>query len=233
MYPRKKLSTRPRRMKRVGRKSYRPRRRLGAAYHAPKKFESLFKLKDVIAAPYGTNPDGYTRNSLSVRLQDIPIFDNLFTLYKQFAITSVKVMYRPNLTQAFGGAATNTAAVSQILYVEDKDSVAPISPLQARSEDNCRVLTSNRPFKAFTKMPRPLLFQLNNANEQIKVIDKAKSIHWISPSGSSDTPESELPHLFAQMCVGDVTGAADNIGVGELWCKVYMSVKEQRKSAAV
>lgn len=209
------------------RATYRPRVSKGYAYHAPKKFESEFKILDVNASPFGTHADGYGRNKLSVKLADIPIFTNLRTLYRQFAITSVKLMYRPKVNFSDGGI-----SLSQLLYVEDKDSDIAISPLQARSEDNCRVLTSNRPWKAFTKMPRPLLYQMDAAGHPIKVIQRAKEIHWLSPESEGDVP-SQLEHLFGQLCVGDVTGAIEDVGVGELWCTVYFSVKEQRKANAV
>lgn len=231
LMPRKNYS-KPKTGGRRKRNTYRPRKSKGYAYHAPKKFTAEFKILDVNADPYATHADGFSRNKLSVKLSDIPIFANLQTLYRQFAITSVALRYRPKLTQAFGGAATNTAAVAQMLYCTDKDSEVAISPLQARSQDDCRVLTSNRPFKAFVKMPRPALYQWTGDDNPIKVIQRAKEIHWLSPA-SVDDAASNLEHLFGQLCVSDVTGAAEAVGVGEMWCKVYFSVKEQRKSLAV
>lgn len=209
------------------RATYRPRKSKGYAYHAPKKFESEFKILDVNAEPFGSHADGYSRNKLSVSLAKIPIFTNLRTLYRQFAITSVKLMYRPKVNMSDGGI-----SLAQLLFVEDKDSDIAISPLQARSEDNCRVLTCNRPWKHFIKMPRPLLYQQSADGNPVKVIQRAKELHWLSPESEGDVP-SNLEHLFGQLCVSDVTGATDDVGVGELWCKVYFSCKEQRKANAI
>lgn len=230
LYRRRKLVRRPRRMMKR-RRPYRIPRSVGL--HAPKKFTSTFKLQDVTASPFGTHTDGYTRNLLSVSLNQIPLYTNLYTLYGQFAITSVKIMYKPKINIAAAGAAP-TACLANILYAEDKDSDFALSPLQVRSQDNCRNYISSRGWGAYIKKPRPVLYQKDVDGASVRVISKARDIHWLSPevAGSEDAA-SKLEHIFGQMCVEDVTGADDNVGVGELWCKVYLAVKEQCKSAAV
>lgn len=228
LYRRRRMVRRPRR-KMMRRRPYRIPRSVGL--HAPKKFTSTFLLDTVVADPYGTHTDGYNRRALSVTLDDIPIFSNLYTLYSQFAITSIKLMYKPKINIAAAGAAP-TAAIANILFAEDKDNYAALSPLQVRSQDNCRNFVSSRGWSAFVKKPRPLLFQQDQDGNPVQVISKAKDIHWLSPK-SVASDESLLKHLFGQICVQDVTGADEAVGVGELWCKVYLAVKEQRKSAAV
>lgn len=188
-------------------------------------------MLDVTAAPFGTHTDGYTRNTLSLQLRDIPIFSNLYTLYSQFAITSVKLSYKPKINIAAAGAAP-TAAIAELLYAEDKDNLTPLSPLQVRSQDNCRTLVANRSWGTFVKKPRPILFQQNQYGNPVQVITKAKDIHWFSPKEVASY-ESAIDHVIGQLCVSDVTGAEDDVGCGELWCKVYLAVKEQRKTAAV
>lgn len=222
-------SRRPRRRMMRRRRPYRIPRSVGL--HAPKKFTSTFLLDDVNASPYGTHTDGFARNALSVSLADIPIFSNLYTLYSQFAITSIKLMYKPKINVAAAGAAP-TASLANLLYCEDKDNYNPLSALQIRSQDNCRNYISSRGWGAFVKKPRPLLFQQDSSGNQIQVISKAKDIHWLSPK-TVDSDEANLKHLFAQLAVEDITGTDGVVGVGQLWCKVYLAVKEQRKSAAV
>lgn len=229
IYRRRRMVRRPRR--KMMRRPYRIPR--SVRNHAPKSFTSTFKMLDVTASPYGTHTDGYTRNALSLALKDIPIFSNLYTLYSQFAITSVKLSYRPKVNIAAAGTAP-TAAIAQLLYAEDKDNWEPLSPLQLRSQDNCRTLVANRSWGTFVKKPRPLLFQKDIDGRSIQVISKAKDIHWLSPQSNSDEDGAAImSHLIGQLCVSDVTGADDNVGCGELWCKVYLVVKEQRKTAAV
>jgi len=231
--PYKKFVRRPRRKMAPRRRAYRPRMVKGRSLHSPKSFTSTFSLTEVIASPYGTHSDGFSRNLLSVKLTDIPIFTNLWTLYSQFAITSVKIMYKSQLNNAFSGPGGGAAALANILYAEDKDSDTAITPKQLQSQDNCRNFTSSRGFTMFTKKPRPLLYQSTSTGGLIKVISKSKDIHWLTPANSVDDPAALLPHVFGQMCVEDITGATADTGVGELWIKVYLAVKEQRKQGAI
>jgi len=224
--PTKKFTRRPRR--KMARRAYRPRyNKSRQSVHAPKKFVSQFKLLDVNASPYATHSDGYSRNLISLTLNQIPIFANLRTLYGQFAITSVSIQYRPKLN-----VSTTAYPVAQIMYAANKEDETALSPLQVRSDDNCRVLVSSRGFSAFVKKPRPAMYQMNAAGDPIKVISKSSDVHWLSADviGSA---EPVLPHLLGQMCVSDVTGVEGAIGVGELWCKVYLACKEQRKTLGV
>lgn len=224
------MTRRPRRMLRR-RRPYRIPRSVG--YHAPKKFTSTFLLKNVVASPYGTHTDGYSRNLLSVSLNDCPIYTNLYSLYGQFAITSVKIMYKPKINIAAAGAAP-TAALANILFAEDKDSDTAKTQLVVRSQDNCKNFISSRGWSHFIKKPRPALYQQDEEGLLVKTISKAKDIHWLSPQTALPTDTSaRLPHVFGQMCVEDITGADEDVGVGELWCKVYVAVKEQRKTASV
>jgi len=227
LYRRRRMVRRPRR--KMMRRPYRIPR--SVRNHAPKSFVSTYKLADLVASPFGTHTDGFSRFTLATTLTDIPIFSNLYTLYSQFAITSVKLSYRPKINVAAAGAGA-TASIAQMVYAEDKDNYNPLSVLQVRSQDNCRTLVANRNWNTFVKKPRPLLFQQDAGGNQIQVISKAKDIHWLSPK-SVGASETTIPHLIGQLCVSDITGTEDDVGIGELWCKVYLAVKEQRKTAAV
>lgn len=200
--------------------------------HAPKKFTSTFKLLDVTADPYGTHGDGFQRNALAVRLTDLPIWTNIHSLFRQHAITGVKITYRPNIT-SYISQPTGWVA-PQMLFAEDKNSFTALAPNQLQSQDNCRTLTASRGFSKYIARPRPHLFQANTAAlaQGIKVIGKSREIMWLSPSLNAD-PEAALPHVFGQLCVEDVVGAVNPVQVGELWCKVYVICKEQSVANAL
>jgi len=199
---------------------------------APKKFTSTFKLLDVVASPFGTHADGFTRHSLHVSLTDMPIWTNLHSLFRQHAITGVKLTYRPTIT-AYTSEAGGSIAAPQLLYAEDKNNFTPLSPFQVRSQDNCKTLMASRGWSKYVAKPRPNLFQSDaTLGVAYKTISKAQDIHWLSPALSTD-PESTLPHLMAQFCVQDVTGAVNDVGIGELWAKVYVVCKEQSRVNAL
>lgn len=227
--PRRKYTRKPRVARR--RRVYRPRMIKGRSYHAPKRFTSTFKLLDVIASPYGTHPDDYTRNTLSVSLQDMPIFTNLHSLFGQFAITGVKLTYRPTIT-SYNSTIAGTIASPQLLFAEDKNQLVPLSPLQMRSQDNCRTFSASRGWSKYIRNPRPLLYQQDLGQQQLKVIQRSREINWLTPE-QVNGPEANLRHLMAQLCVQDVTGATGEVGVGELWAKVYVVCKEQSKHGAI
>ena len=223
---RKKSTARPRRMKRVGRRNYKPRISKSLALHAPKTFCSTWSLP-VDSFGAGTHVDGYNRQRLDIKLSDIPIFPTLFGLYGQFAITSVKLTYVPEYNVSTGTAANS---VPNIAFAEDKDTEAAQTYTVLKGQDNMRTFSSARKWSVFIKKPRPLLYQQNLAGAAVKTIVRSKDIHWLSPKAVAADPAADLAHLYGQMCVQDIKGIAPlaNATVGTLYFKVYLAVKEQR-----
>jgi len=195
--------------------------------HAPKKFTCQFKLLDVNASPFGTHPDGYARNRLSVHLNQIPIYSQLFALYGQFAIAGIKFTYRPKINSTSPDGAGIPA--SNLLYAEDKNSSAALAATALYGQDNMKTFVSTRGWSKYVSKPRPNLYQLVAGEELVKTITPARQLHWLTPNNATNTdPASMLPHLAAQLCVQDITGAVGEVGQGELWAKVYLLCKEQR-----
>jgi len=226
MYPRKKSTTRPRRMKRVGRKMYKPRISKGVRLHAPKTFCSTWSLPiDSFGA--GTHVDGYNRQLLTVKLSDLPIFPTLFSLYGQFAITSVKLTYIPEYNVSTGTAANS---VPTMAFAEDKDTDVAQTWTVLKGQDNLKTFSSARKWSVFIKKPRPALYQQDAAGAQVKTIIKSKDIHWLSPKRVAADPAADLTHLYGQLAVEDIKGIAPlaNAVVGTMYFKVYLAVKEQR-----
>lgn len=213
-------------IRRRGRRMYKPRMSKAVALHAPKQFTCTWSLPiDSFGA--GTHVDGYNRQLLSVRLSDLPIFPTLFGLYGQFAITSIKLNYVPEYNVSTGTAANS---VPNIVFAEDKDTDVAQTYTVLKGQDNVRTLSSARKWSAFIKKPRPALYQQNAAGERVKVIQRGKEIHWLSPKAVAADPASDLVHLYGQMCVQDIKGIAPlaNATVGTLYFKVYIACKEQR-----
>lgn len=215
------------------RRIYRPRlMKSSLQLHAPKKFVSTFSLPiDSFGA--GTHADGYNRQRLDVSLFDIPIFANLYTLYGQFAITSVKLTYVPIYNSSTGTAGQS---VPNIAIAEDKNSDVALTYTAIQHQDNMKTFSSARKWSMFFKKPRPLLYQWNGGNAPVKTITPAKQIHWLSPASPAQSdPSTGLSHTFAQMCVEDMKGIAANATatVGTLYYKVYLVCKEQRVATNV
>lgn len=197
------------------------KRRSGTSLHAPKKFVSTFKYMDVYSAPNGTNVGGYARNNLAVSFNQAVIEPQLSALYRQYMITGVKWIYRPtNVAPNQGDAEYAT----QLIFVEDKANTASITISQAQSQDNSRFLTTARPWSHFIRLPRPQLYQIDSTGAQQLVTQGARQGNWI------DVANNALKHLNSQMLVADSTSvivAAPGVLQGQLWCKIFVSMKEQ------
>lgn len=213
-----------RRTSRPRRKSNRryARKRYGAKkLHGVKKFVSTFKYADIYSAPNGTNVGGYARNNLSVTYNQAVIEPQLSALYRQYMITGVKWMYRPtNVAPNQGDAEFAT----QMLFVEDKANTVAITVSQAQSQDNTRFLTTAKPWSHYIRLPRPQLYQLDGAGAQQLVTQGARQANWI------DVANNGLKHLNAQLLIADSTSVvvpAPGVLQGQLWCKMYLVMKEQ------
>lgn len=220
------IARKPRRRGMYRRRMYRPRISKSIQLHAPKKFTSTWSLPiDSFGA--GTHVDGYNRQLLSVKLSDLPIFPTLFSIYGQFAITSVKLTYVPEYNSSTGGAGNS---VPTIAFAEDKDTDVAQTYTVLKGQDNMKTFSSARKWSVFIKKPRPALYQQDSGGAQVKTITPAKQIHWLSPKRVAVDPASDLTHLYGQMCVEDVKGVAptQSLTIGTLYFKVYIACKEQR-----
>lgn len=222
----RKKTTRPRKMKRVGRKMYKPRMSKSIKLHAPKTFCSTWSIP-IDSFGSGTHVDGYNRQLLTVKLSDLPVFPTLFSLYGQFAITSVKVSYIPELNVSTGTAGNS---VPTMAFAEDKDTDVAQTWTILKGQDNLKTFSSARKWGVFIKKPRPALYQLDAAGAQVKTISKSNDIHWLSPKRVAADPASDLQHIYGQLAVEDIKGVAPlaSTTIGTMYFKVYLAVKEQR-----
>lgn len=218
VYRRRPAARRPRR-----RPARRYRKKSAPRLHAPKKFVATFKYQDVIAQRNGTNAGGWQRNLLYVDWSMLPISSELSALYRQFAITGVSFEYRPTNTVP-NEVGSNDNYVTQMMFLRDKDSDIAINVSQATSQDDVINTTTNRKFTKYVAKPRPLLYQLDSAGNTIKITTPAKQTEWLSTRLGNN---AGLKHLAAQMLVQDSPGAVTDTKQGELWCKMYVVVKEQ------
>lgn len=188
--------------------------------HNVKKFVCSYKLMDIESAKVGTYVDKYSRNALSVKFSDLPIVQPLSELYRQYAITGVKFEYRPLNTSPYANWDSGT-----IVFAENKgDPVARVVQLTT-SEDNCRQLSTTKPFKHYVKNPRPYLLQAVGV-DGIPTIQSANQIQWFN---TNDAKSRDVPHLCAQMNVSQSNqNSTGNVLQGELWVKVYVVCKEQQ-----
>jgi len=214
-----------------GRANY---RRKGSSLHAPKAFCCLMKVTDVVAPAFALLPDGIQAYNLKVKFSQLPIATQIRALYRQVALTGVKVMYKttnPNPNQF----ATGTTSSNQdphpsvnMYYVEDKDTENDLTATQFKSQDNVKRLVSHRNFSHYVRKPRPALYQQDGAGNRLKVIDSANQLHWLS---TNSTYGIDLVHLHSQFAVDELpdsvpleTGGQKQ---GEIWMKVYLLAKEQ------
>lgn len=207
--------------RRPARKMYRPRRKLTRQdVHKPKMYQFSFKYADVTSDLPGTHADGYGRYALKINMAQVPAVTQLGTLYRQFAFSSVKFEYRTI------NPSPNSVTGATFLVAENKDYQQEMSSSAMLSQDNCRKLVASRNWNLFVRKPRPLLFQQDAGGRQIKVITPAKQLHWLSFDNDYDLA---LPHLAGQASVSDlIAGATVAQPQGEIWCKVYVLVKEQQ-----
>lgn len=230
-YVRRRKVVKGRRM--YGRKRY-TRRIPRSSIHAPKKFCCMYKVTDVIAPAFGLLPGGLQVYNLKTKYTSLPINAQITALYRQVALTGVKVIYRttnPTPNQV----ATGTADPSQYatpsvncFFVEDKDTENDLAPVQFRSQDNVKRLVSHKNFAHYIAKPRPALYQMDGGGNRLKVIDSSRQLHWIS---TNSTFGIDLSHLHSQFAVEELsdlvpleTGGQKQ---GELWLKVYLIAKEQ------
>lgn len=231
---RRRATTKPRRrapMKGRGRAGYR-RKNYGSRNHGVKSFTCEYKISDVLAPADGLLPDGIQVYNLKTKFSDLPINAQISALFRQVAITGVKVMYRTtNPTPSMGADADLVPHPSvSCYYVEDKDTENSLTLTGFKSQDNMRTLVSHKNFAHYVKNPRPALYQLDGAGNRLKTIDTSNQIHWISTNSSFGV---DLFHLHSQFAVSELPplpgiGDTDQQKQGELWVKVYIKAKEQR-----
>lgn len=218
-----------------GRASYR-KRAATSALHGVKKFVCLMKLRDVIAPAHGAVPDGIQVYNMKFKYSDLPLASRISALYRQVALTGVKVEYRttnPTPTNVATGVTTATVAHPSVncYYTEDKDTETDLTATQFKSQDNAKRLVSHRNFGHYVRNPRPALYQMDGAGNRLKTIDSGNQIHWIS---TNSTYGVDLLHLHSQFAVEELPDTVPNETEGqkqgELWMKVYLIAKEQNSN---
>lgn len=235
--PYRKRTVRPKRRmyrKRAGRAGYRKR---SSALHGVKRFTCMLKLSDVVAPAYVSLPDGINVYNMKFKYTDLPIHTQISSLFRQVALTGVKVMYRttnptPTNVATVGAASTEEGQYAHpsvnMYYVEDKDTEPDLTASQFKSQDNTKRLVSHKNFTHYVRNPRPALYQLDGAGNRLKTIDSGKQIHWISTNSTYGTA---LLHLHSQLAVEELPDTVPlDVGgqkQGEIWLKVYLIAKEQ------
>lgn len=214
---------------------YIPRRKFGSRLHAPKAFTCMLKVSDVIAPANGLLPDGIQAYNLKVKFSSLPISAQIRDLFRQVALTGVKVIYKttnPNPTtwavDPLGDDSQLPHPSVNMYYVEDKDTENELTATQFKSQDNTKRLVSHRNFSHYVRKPRPALYQQDGGGNRLKVIDSANQLHWISTNSSYGI---DLYHLHSQFAVEELPNTVPLLTggqkQGELWLKLYLVAKEQ------
>lgn len=213
-----------------GRGGYRKR---AAGFHGVKRFTCMMKIADVEAPANGLLPDGIQVYNMKVKYSSLPIASRVSALFRQVALTGVKVEYRttnPTPTNVATGVTADQLAHPSVncYYVEDKDTETDLTATQFKSQDNVKRLVSHRNFSHYVRNPRPALYQMDGNGNRLKTIDGGRQIHWIS---TNSTFGVDLFHLHSQFAVEElpdtVAMETGNQKQGELWLKVYLIAKEQ------
>lgn len=216
-------SRRPRRVMRRRGRNMRRMRRFTKALHGVKKFVSTYKYTDIFSDISGANVGGWARDSVDIVFSQTPLYPVLSKLYCQFAITGVKLEYRPTNTSP-----DNTNQATQWVYAENKGNYFPVyeTITQLLSEDNSRRLTTSKAWKTYVKFPRPALMQLGpDGTTPVFAAPAAKAITWLN---MNSTGAVSLPHLVGNYAIEDqYKQVGGSIKQGELWVKVYVACKEQ------
>lgn len=221
---------------------YRGRRkaRLGVnrSYTAPKNFCETIMFKSVTSSP-SAGPNQGNVTDLRLYPQNLPILNgNLAGMYRQFCIRGIKITYRPfynNYTQITGTiqAPRMYFAVDKTAFQNDTSSVNIQALL---TQDNVKILSPFRSFSKYIKFPKPFLLQATDPigggttlNSTVVQTPSNKPL-WLTTGlqqGDADEVSGlEVPHLVGRWIVDGNSGAV-TISLGEIYYKVYYSVKEQ------
>lgn len=206
-----------------------------ASLHAPKQFCEVFKLYDLVSPGQG----GAASTGYNFAIQGnslINLRTALTDVFKQFAITAVKLMYIPAYNNY--PLVPGTAIAPHIYFAEDKSTsvvdtpTGPTGVAAMLQQDNVRILDSSKRWSAFIKNPRPFLESYNSnaagAGSHTPVQPPSRGIQWLTTQ-TDDLAYSGLvvDHLNS-ICVVEQNNSAVNITTGTVWAKVYYACKEQQ-----
>lgn len=214
------------------------RQGINRSYTAPKNFVETIMLKNVVSPPQGGNPATQgTAVDLRLYPQNLPILNgNLSNIYRQFCIRGIKIMYRPfynNYSQL-----TGISQAPRMYFAEDKTAfltdTTSVNVAALLTQDNVKILTPFKSFTHYVKFPKPLLFQGTDPAGGGLTIDNtivqspSNRPLWLTlqPQQGSDSSGLEVPHLIGRLVVDGNTSSV-NISLGEIYYKIYYSVKEQ------
>lgn len=214
------------------------RQGINRSYTAPKNFCETIMFKSVVSSPSAGPSQG---NNVDLRLYptSLPILNTHLTeVYRQFCIRGIKIMYRPfynNYTQITGTiqAPRMYFATDKTAFLQDNTSVNIQALL---TQDNVKILSPFKSFTHYVRFPKPLLLQGTDPAgggttiESTIVQTPSNRPLWLTlnpqQGSTSEAVGTEVPHLVGRLVVDGNSGAV-TISLGELYYKVYYSVKEQ------
>lgn len=226
--------------KRRARGGSKNRQGINRSYTAPKNFCETINFKQVVSAPQAGAPPS-TGQAIDLRLypNNLPILNGaLASIYRQFCIRGIKIMYRPfynNYAQL-----TGIAQAPRMYFAEDKTAFLPdgssVNVQALLTQDNVKILTPFKSFTTYVKFPKPLTFMGSDPagggttiENTIVQTPSARPL-WLTlqpqQGDSSEITGLEVPHLLGRWVVDGNTSAV-TISLGEIYYKVYYSVKEQ------
>jgi len=193
--------------------------------HAPKHFTETIKIRDIVSpANLTTAGQGYNN---SITLGALQNYSPLEDVFKQACITGIKLMFIPkyNNYTAPGG----TITIPKIFFAEDK-TTSGLSPMPTTNDliqqDNCKIFQSNRMWKHYIKMPRPLyqVLEPTTGGNPIQVQPQSRAWEWVN---TEDPDAHQVEWLNSVMNV-EMNNSNVGVVVGELWAKVFYAFKEQK-----
>lgn len=213
---------------------YRPRGVVRRSYHAPKNFVETIKFADIISTP-GTDPTTGTSLASLFLPQELPNLTSILSqLYSQFCIRGIKVMYIPSITEY--SLAAGVIQMPKIYFAVDKfrefQDNASGNITRMMGQDNVKIFNPSRRWSAYIRMPRPLLSTTNEYQNDapVKVQPTSKTVQWLPTTDFSDDGQNNsglaVPHSAFRLITSSNNGSV-NYTLGQLWFKVYYSVKEQ------
>lgn len=222
-----------RKPRRQGRKRAGGRFKSGAVsryqFHAPKHFTEVIRLGDLVSPPSGSIPAGF---NFPIEGQLINNLNGaIFDVFRQFAITGIKLMYLPayNTYPLVAGV----AFIPKIFYSEDKSSYVPDNSSgnidRMLQQDNLKILDSSKKWSHYISKPRPWLNQANGGSMTATPVQQpAKQLQWLTTKEEIGVGSSGMtvPHLHSSLVV-DANNSGVGITTGTLWARVYYCCKEQ------
>lgn len=224
--------------RRGGKRGSKNRQGINRSYTAPKNFCETIMFKSVTSSP-STSPTAGNNVDLRFYPNNLPILNGwLSNIYRQFCIRGIKIMYRPfynNYTQITGTiqAPRMYFSTDKTAFIQDNTSVNIQALL---TQDNVKILNPFKSFTHYVKFPKPMLLQGTDPAGGGTTVDSTvvqtptNKPLWLTlnpqQGGATEAIGLEVPHLVGRWVVDGNSGSV-TISLGEIYYKVYYSVKEQ------